>query len=111
MGFNEGLRIWRKGAETVVGDAEKRDMHFSELVERSRVQAENYATAHGNEITAFIGAGHRDTILNATNKLSAAQMIARNEPYIIPDTIEDLDHQAAFLIALAEELNKDEYRQ
>jgi len=42
--------------------------------------------------------------------MSAARQIVRNEPHLVPDfVIEDIDQQAAFFVAFAEELNKPEY--
>lgn len=111
MGKFEGMRIWKTGAESAVVSGQERNMNISDFVEKSRVQATNYAKMHEKQVSAFIGAGHRDTVLNAVDRLSAAKMIVRNEPYIIPDTIDGLDHQAAFIIALAEELQKPEYNQ
>ena len=111
MGIHEGLRAWRRDAEAGVIKGQENELNFQDLVEKSRMQAQNYIKTNPNLVSVFISTGHRDLILESKNQLSAAKSIARSEAHLIPDTIEDLDHQAAFLIALAEELNKPEYHQ
>ena len=112
MGFQKGSRSWKTGAETFVGNAQERGMNDSDFVEGNRAQAVEYAKSNENIATVFIGAGHRDMIIEAKDKMSAAKYIARNEPHLVPDfIIDDIQQQAAFLVAFAEELNKPEYNQ
>lgn len=111
MGFRPNIKTWQTGAERAVAGAQERDMNISDLVEKSRVQAENFAKHHTPQTTAFIGAGLREQVLEANNQLNAAKAVCRDNPHFIPDTIESLDHQAAFIIALAEELQKPQYNQ
>ena len=111
MGFHERPGIWNKRTENEIGGAQERDMNISDIIERSRVQAENFAVENANHASVFISAGHRDEILESENQLSAARKIARENPHFVPDLIEGEDQQAAFLIALAEELDKPQYNQ
>lgn len=104
-------RPWRRPEESAVIRAEERDMTTDDLIEKSRKQAENFARTHEELITAFISAGFREQITQANDPMKFGRYIARNEPHYVPDTIDDLDHQGAFLVALAQELQKPEYNQ
>lgn len=111
MGIHEGLRTWRRAAETDVIRGQEYELNFQDLVEKSRAQAQSYITANPNLASVFISSGQRELILTAKNRLSAAKSVARSEPHLVPDTIEALDHQAAFLVALAEAVDQPTYNQ
>ena len=112
MGLHDRPGTWKRRAEEGVIRNDLESKTFSALVRGSRLQAERYAQAKENamHVKTFISA-HRDFILNANDQLDAAKYVARNEPHFIPDTIEDLESQAAYLVALAEELQKPQYNQ
>lgn len=105
-----GSRIFT-GTENRLASAEDRGLNHSDIIDGYRIQAENYVTQNENRATVFIGTGHRDQILESVDKMKTAKFIARNEPGTKPDFIEDLEDHAAFLIALAEELDKPKYNQ
>lgn len=113
MGFQPNQKTWHRGAESSTISAESRNMNLDDLVEKSRKQAENYVKNNQNRVTAFIGTGLREKLMGANDedRINIAKGIARSEIQFVPDTIDDLDEQAAFLIALAEELSKPEYVQ
>lgn len=113
MGIHERAGTWKSRAENNLVRAESADSTFGDLVERSRGQAFNFAQAkeNANQVKVFISAGHRDKVLEADNQMSAAKSIVRNEPHFIPEIIDDIDEQAAYIVALSEELTKPEYNQ
>jgi hypothetical protein len=112
MGLHDRPGTWKRHTEEGVIRNDLESKTFTDLVRSSRIQAERYAQTKENamHVKTFISA-HRDYILNANNPISAAKEIARNEPHFIPETIEDLNSQAAYLVALAMELNKPQYNQ
>lgn len=112
MGF-ENNKAWQRNQENTVIRAESNELNISDLIERSRVQAERNAKAKENamHIKTFINSGLRDSILGAKNRLGAARDAIKNSPFLIPEIIDDIDEQTAYIIALAEETNKPEYNQ
>ena len=94
----------------------------SRLVQEQAVQAERFAKGEdlGRDkvaqqkramlMKAFISQGHVELVTNARDRLNAASFIVRNDPHFIPDSILP-EAQAAFIVALAEELSKPEYNQ
>lgn len=110
MGIHEGMRVWRKGAEDTITRAETGQEEISFLVTKYHTQAKNFVEQNPNDATAF-KRQFVEFILRARNREEAAKTVVRDEPHFIPDTIEGINHQAAFLIALATELNKAEYNQ
>lgn len=90
---------------------EERDLNNVDIIGGYRVQAERFAAEQPNRVAVFIGAGHRDQILNSVDRMKTATFIARNEPGMKPEIIDDLESHAAFLVAFAEELEKPTYNQ
>lgn len=109
---NERPQSWSRSAEGYVANAQENGLSLTDLVEKSRVQVAKYADANQNLVTVFIGTGLRDKILNAEDQVEVAKRIARTESQYLRDVdIDDMDHQAAFLIALAKELQQPKYNQ
>ena len=111
MGIQPGKRAWERSTESQVLNNQEAGLNNSDLVRCYEQQAINYIVQNKNFVSVIIGSGIRDTILSAKNKLSAAKFEARNNTHLLPDTIDELDHQAAFLIAVAEKLSGPEYNQ
>lgn len=112
MGF-ENNKAWQRNQENAVIRAESNELNVSDLIERSRVQAERNAQAKENamHIKTFINSGQRDSVLESKNQMSAAKAVIKSSSFLVPEIIDDTDEQAAYLIALAEETSKPEYNQ
>ena len=114
MGFQPGKRAWQRPTETGLVRGQENSLNLSDLVDRYAVQAKNYAEQNPKQAKVFMNQGFHTQITQITEaekQISAAKALVRNEPHFIPDTIEDVDHQAAYVVALARELNKPEYNQ
>ena len=63
-------------------------------------------------VSVFIGSGLREKILSQKTdeaKIEAAKRVAKENAHLVPDTM-DIDEQTGFVIALAEELDKPNYK-
>lgn len=112
MGF-DGFSWHKRTGEGQILHREKR-ADFSELIARSSKQVEQFILHNQNLVSVFIGSGYKSQIATASSvdkKISTAQKIAKENPHLVPDIIEDPDEQASFLIALTEELEKPTYKQ
>jgi hypothetical protein len=105
--------------------ASERNTPASEIIDGNRLPAQRYAQGadigiadkkvqleRSRKIKAFISSDEFTLIKDAKNKLNAATFVVRNNPYLVPKSVvDDIQHQAAFLVALVDELQKSEYHQ
>lgn len=101
---------WNRSAEIGMTHSDERTTGIEEKMGGMQIYVNDFVS----EKTAFVSSlVKQEFSANINGSRSAAELFARENNFLIPKEVKELgkDHEIAFVLKLAEELEKPEYNQ